>query len=166
MHIDENGKKSTSIQMIADNGVWCEWFTYEQFSGKGNKPQVEIGENVFFEQGLKLNIKTEKITAFGSLEFGPLTPIRYDIMGPFRYVSFMECRHSVVSMTHTVKDCLNIITVKNIGLIAMTAILRVTEVGRSRRYMHGCNAIFLRKLQTVLCCLELIFLLAQFILQE
>lgn len=108
MHIDENGKKSASIQIIADSGVWCEWFAYEQFSCRGNKPQVEIGENVFCEQGLKLNIRTEEITASGSMEFGTLSPIRYDIMGPFRYVPFMECRHSVVSMTHTVKGCINI----------------------------------------------------------
>ncbi len=108
MHIDENGKRSASIQIIADNGVWCEWFPYEQFSCSGHKPQVKIGENEFGKQGIKLNIKSDKITVCGSLEFGPLSPILYDIMGPFRYVPFMECRHSVASMTHTVSGCLNI----------------------------------------------------------
>ena len=29
-------------------------------------------------------------------------------MGPFRYVPFMECRHSVVSMKHTVNGSINI----------------------------------------------------------
>lgn len=108
MHIDENGEKSSSIQIITDNGVWNARLPYEQFSCRGNKLQVKIGENVFSEQGLKLNIKTDEITACGSLKFGPLSPIRYDIMGPFRYVPFMECRHSVFSMTHTVNGVINV----------------------------------------------------------
>ena len=63
---------------------------------------------MFCEQGLKLNIKTDAFTAYGDLTFGPLSTICYDIMGPFRYVPFMECRHSVFSMTHTVNGSLNI----------------------------------------------------------
>lgn len=108
MHIDENCKKSASIQIVADNGVWCEWLPFDQFSCNRNKPQVKIGYNVFCEQGLELNIKTDAVMACGKLNFGPLSPIRYDIMGPFRYVPFMECRHSVFSMTHSVDGCLDI----------------------------------------------------------
>ena len=40
--------------------------------------------------------------ATGSVQFGALMPIQYDIMGPFRYVPFMQCRHSVFSMRHSV----------------------------------------------------------------
>jgi len=108
MHKDEKGEKSASIQIITENDVWNVKYPYEQFSCHGNKLQVKIGENSFFEQGLKLNIKTDEITASGSLKFGPLSPIRYDIMGPFRYVPFMECRHSVFSMTHTVNGIINV----------------------------------------------------------
>ena len=38
----------------------------------------------------------------GWLQFSDLTPIKYDIMGPFQFVPFMECRHSVYSMMHRV----------------------------------------------------------------
>ena len=38
----------------------------------------------------------------GELKFGRLTPIKNDIMGPFRFVPFMQCRHSIRSMRHTV----------------------------------------------------------------
>ncbi len=108
MHIDENGKKSASIQIIAENDVGCAWFPYEQFSCSGNRPHVKISDNLFCEQVLKLNVKTDTITADGNLQFGPLSPIRYDIMGPFCFMPFMECRHSVFSMTHTVNGNLNI----------------------------------------------------------
>lgn len=108
MHIDGNGERSASIQIITDIGVWNVRFPYEQFSCHGNKLQVKIGENTFSEQGLMLNIKTDEITAYGRLIFGQLSPIRYDIMGPFRYVPFMECRHSVFSMTHAVNGVINV----------------------------------------------------------
>ncbi len=38
----------------------------------------------------------------GSVRFGVFTPIKYDIMGPFHFVPFMQCRHSVYSMRHRV----------------------------------------------------------------
>ncbi len=102
MHISGNSEKSASIQIISDLGSWCAWFQQEQFSCNGNHLKIKIGGNLFLESGLELNIKTESVTASGHLEFGPLKPVRYDIMGPFRYVPFMECRHSVFSMAHTV----------------------------------------------------------------
>lgn len=61
-----------------------------------------MGRNIFSEKGIKLDIETDKLTAKGVLRFGKLTPIRYDIMGPFKFVPFMQCRHSVYSMSHRV----------------------------------------------------------------
>lgn len=57
---------------------------------------------MFSDKGIRLNIKTDDITAQGMLKFGSLSPIRYDIMGPFKFVPFMQCRHSVFSMKHQV----------------------------------------------------------------
>ena len=39
---------------------------------------------------------------------GPLAPLKYNIMGPFALVPFMECRHSVWSMQHSVYGTLKI----------------------------------------------------------
>lgn len=108
MHIDEKGQKSASIQIIADQGVWNINFPYDHFSCLRKKLQVKIDGNIFSDQGLILNIKTDEITVYGQLKFGSLSPVRYDIMGPFRYVPFMECRHSVFSLTHTVNGLLEI----------------------------------------------------------
>lgn len=38
----------------------------------------------------------------GNVWFGPPSPIRYDIMGPFAWVPFLECRHRIFSMRHRV----------------------------------------------------------------
>lgn len=63
---------------------------------------------MFSDKGIKLDIKTDKLTACGTLKFDNLSPIRYDIMGPFRYVPFMQCRHSVFSMKHKINGQISV----------------------------------------------------------
>lgn len=56
-------------------------------------------ENIFTRQGIHLKIQTDEISLKGSIRYHTLTPIQYDIMGPFRFFS-MECRHGIISMRH------------------------------------------------------------------
>lgn len=94
------GEKEAFLQIITDNEVFCLPFSHMRYS---EKPlSVITGKNVFCEKGIKLDIETVKLTAKGALRFGKPTPIRYDIMGPFKFVPFMQCRHSVYSMSHRV----------------------------------------------------------------
>lgn len=44
----------------------------------------------------------DEVEISGTLHFSNLTPLKYDIMGPFILMPFMECRHSVYSMLHRV----------------------------------------------------------------
>ena len=55
----------------------------------------------FAREGLRLDIHGEGLDLMGELSYKNLTPLRSDIMGPFRFFP-MECRHSVVSMNHEV----------------------------------------------------------------
>lgn len=55
--------------------------------------------NYFSEEGIRLNIQTPRISLAGAIRYQKLTPIKYDIMGPFRFFP-MECRHGIVSMYH------------------------------------------------------------------
>lgn len=130
MHIGENGEKSASIQVIADNGVWYATYPYEEFDVNKKQRQVRVGKNVFSEQGLKINMDNDDIKAIGVLNFDALTPIQYDIMGPFCYVPFMECRHSVYSMRHAVNGQLLI----NNQLYDFTDAVGYTEGDRGRSF--------------------------------
>lgn len=67
-----------------------------------------IAENRFSKKGIQLDIKMPELCVNGSLRFGAFTPIRYDIMGPFRYVPFMQCYHRVYSMKHSVNGKISI----------------------------------------------------------
>lgn len=100
-------KRTCSIQVITDDDAWTAMFPAD--SWKRTKRNLSVGENCFGEEGISLEIHTQQLTARGKLAFGPLSPLKYDIMGPFALVPFLECRHSVRSMRHSVKGtvCIN-----------------------------------------------------------
>ncbi len=102
------GKERTcSIQVITDNNVWTVMCDADSFRRTGRN--IFIGENRFGEKGIYLAIHTPQLVVSGKLDFGQLSPLKYDIMGPFTLVPFMQCRHSVWSMRHSVTGnvCIN-----------------------------------------------------------
>ena len=100
-------KRTCSIQVIMDDDAWIVTFTADSF--KRTRRNIYIGENWFGDKGIRLEIHTPQLSVRGHLHFGALFPLKYDIMGPFALVPFMECRHSVRSMGHSVKGtvCIN-----------------------------------------------------------
>ncbi len=100
---------SCSLQIITDEGAWNIPFPHEQYHRQRGELRILIGDNRFDSSGMELCVRTSQLTATGAVRFGPLCPIKYDIMGPFRYIPFMECRHSVRSMQHRVTGeiCIN-----------------------------------------------------------
>lgn len=99
-------ERTCSIQIITDHDVWAVTLSGDLFRRSGKT--ISIGENRFGEKGIHLGIRTPKLTVSGELDFGPLFPLKYDIMGPFAFVPFMECRHSVWSMRHSVTGTVRI----------------------------------------------------------
>ncbi len=95
-----NREESCSIQLITPDLSHSIRFPVSAFQHTPHS--ITIGENRFTPQGFSLHLHSKEISAVGSVAFGDFTPLRYDIMGPFRYVPFMECRHSVFSMQHSV----------------------------------------------------------------
>ena len=63
---------------------------------------VKIGDCIFSDKGIALDFQSDDLILKGTLYFNNLAPIRYDIMGPFKYVPFMQCSHRVYSMSHKV----------------------------------------------------------------
>ena len=101
-----NNKKYAFLQIITDNSVYnipYDFLTYDE------KPlRVNIGKCIFSEKGIKLNICNDKINIIGELKFYKLHPIKYDIMGPFKFIPFMQCRHSIYSMCHNITGKISI----------------------------------------------------------
>ena len=93
-----NRRKTASLQIIMDDAVFNIPFTSLVYS---EKPlYVNLGKCMFSENGIKLNIQYNNLIINGNVQFYNLSPIKYNIMGPFHFVPFMQCRHSVYSMRH------------------------------------------------------------------
>lgn len=92
--------KFCTIQLVTDTEAFRIHLPISDFRKDGNS--IHMGGNSFSPEGIRLDIHTEDWNASGDLRFGSLTPLRYDIMGPFHFVPFMQCRHSVYSLQHCV----------------------------------------------------------------
>jgi hypothetical protein len=101
-HVDQNQNKSASIQVITNDASYYLTYPIDEFSVSDKGFGIRIGKNRFTDRGITLNIKRNNLTLKGKLNYTAFTPLKYDIMGPFRYVPFMQCRHSVFSLTHNV----------------------------------------------------------------
>lgn len=94
------------IQLITDSASHHVIYPYCSYHKNGDT--IQIGQSRFGQKEILLDIQTPEMRVTGTLRFHDFTPIGYDIMGPFRYVPFMQCRHSVFSMHHIVNGDINI----------------------------------------------------------
>lgn len=101
-------KRTCSIQIITEGGAWNVPYHGSAFHRIGRdmtsdvSKDIMIGKNRFGKDGIFVSISVPGLEIKGKLDFGPLSPLKYDIMGPFSMVPFLECRHSVWSMLHSV----------------------------------------------------------------
>lgn len=102
-HADSKNRCSASLQVIADSGTWWIEYPAEQFFAAEPDFYIQVGANIFSEAGLSINIDQPGISLHGKLEFGPFQSLKSDIMGPFRFLSHMECAHGVISMSQTLQ---------------------------------------------------------------
>ncbi len=107
-HMNEHGIPLASIQVITSKEAYKIFYPYDEFRASKEKLAIRIGENLFTSQGLRLNILTDKLTITGKLNYNVVTPPKHDIMGPFRYLPWMPCQHSIYSLTHQVEGVLMI----------------------------------------------------------
>jgi len=84
------------IQVIANNVSY--FFKYETTECEFGEI-TKIGKNVFSKDGIRIDIENNGVSIKGEIKYTDLTPIRYDIMGPFKFVP-MECTHKIASLHH------------------------------------------------------------------
>lgn len=138
-HQNEHNK-TASLQIITDDSVFNIPFQSLQYQ---EKPlHVKMGDCIFSEKGIKLNVHTKEITAQGILKFRQLSPVQYDIMGPFKFVPLMQCRHRIYSMKHQVT-----------GQITLNGQQYIFKNGFG--YIEGdCGTSFPKKYIWTQCCFQ------------
>ncbi|NLT13613.1 MAG: hypothetical protein GXY05_04650 [Clostridiales bacterium] len=108
VHTGRDGEKSGSLQIVTRDKAWCVVLPDAPVYTLKPALSVSTGGCTFSSEGIKLDIRQPDISVTGQLCFGLPTLPKGDIMGLFKYVPFMECRHSVFSMTHTLSGSLTV----------------------------------------------------------
>lgn len=108
INLGSDGKKKGFIQVISNENSYSVDFPYEGCTFNSRKCYVKIGANIFSKKGIKVNLHTPDIQITGKIKYGHLEGIKYCIMGYYRYLPFMECKHEVISMKHSLRGYLNV----------------------------------------------------------
>ena len=108
IHKDGNGQGSASLQVISEAGTWRLEYPEAEFHVTKQPLQISLGLNTFSEEGISLQVERSGLSLHGNLWHGPLTTLQSDIMGPFRFISELECTHGVVSMGHRLDGTLTL----------------------------------------------------------
>ena len=100
--IAADGTRSAFLQIITIDRSEYIAFPYEAFSWQKSPLRISLGNNVFSADGIDLDVQTPSIKIEATLRYGVLAPLKKNIMGFYRFLPFMECRHGVISMYHAV----------------------------------------------------------------
>lgn len=114
-HIDREGNAFSSLQVITKEQSWYFSWAADAFHGSRQKFYVTMDtgkergpESIFSERGILLNIHEKGLDMEGRIFYKNVHPLSTDIMGPFRYVPGMQCRHGIISMRHTLYGCITL----------------------------------------------------------
>ncbi len=86
-------------------------FPKEDFHYSHDRFFVSIGTNYFSLDKISIDLKSDQIKLYGTIQLDQITPIKSSILSPnimgfFGYLGFMECYHGVISMSHTLDGIL------------------------------------------------------------
>ncbi|MCK5730921.1 MAG: hypothetical protein KAH68_07595 [Draconibacterium sp.] len=107
--------KHAFIQIIdgISGKTWNINYPLSEFSSSKNEFEIKVGKSVFTETGIELNIESDEITVKGKIQFAnltkyPATLFSPGIMGWYSFVPFMECKHGIGSVSHSLRGAITI----------------------------------------------------------
>ncbi|MFR8339568.1 MAG: tocopherol cyclase family protein [Eisenbergiella massiliensis] len=111
-HFPADAPGYASVQVITEEAAWNFNFPLDAVKVFGKKDTIQIGNNYFSPRGIRVSLNKEEdgrtIKIEGRIRYAGLAALKGDIMGPFRYVPFLQCRHGVVSMCHKTRGSLKV----------------------------------------------------------
>ncbi len=99
-HVDDSGGKFASLQIITNTFSRHIPYAAEDFFADKRRFAITLGANIFSRGGIYLNVQRPEFSLTGRIFYGPFQTLDRDIMGPFRCVPGMQCRHGILSMEH------------------------------------------------------------------
>jgi hypothetical protein len=109
-------KESHSFIQVIDGVTGQSWncsFPLSDFSSPANKFKLKVGRSEFSDEGISIHIDRDNLQCSGKIAFSgivkyPSSFFSPGIMGWYSFVPFMECKHGVGSLLHTLSGELTI----------------------------------------------------------
>lgn len=117
-HIDEKGSDYASIQIITgEKSYYIEYPSKDFYAPRKRQLDIrgqnklsgcfcKIGKNIFTDHGIYIDIANKDISLIGIIAYDKFHTIKYDIMGVFGLLPFLQCYHGVISMMHRLSGVL------------------------------------------------------------
>ena len=102
-HRDADGQEGAFLQLIIDQKSYYFPYPIQKFSFLQNPYEIIIDKCIFTKRSASFFLHEKGLCLKGDVGFGPLSEIdssRFcpDIMGPFSYLPFLQCRHGILSI--------------------------------------------------------------------
>lgn len=107
-HVSRSGDRWASLQVVTETDAYYKAFPKEQFSAEKKRLLIRLDRSRFSQEECRLELNEPGMKLAGYLEYEDIRRPAYDIMGPFRLVPYMECRHSVFSLYQKVSGWIRI----------------------------------------------------------
>jgi hypothetical protein len=112
--IESTGERHAFVQIMQGDGL-SHWFDlpWESFSFAKDRFEIRVGSCRFTDREIELDLDDGTSRVRGSIALGepkswPVRALSPGIMGPFRFVPFMECYHGVLSLDHDVAGAIDV----------------------------------------------------------
>lgn len=108
IHLLKKGIGYASIQVITENNSYFFRFSLNETEIESNRFYIKMGDNLFTEKGIQINLKNDEVTIEGKIAYSSFTKLEGNIMGIFHYIPFMQCSHDIISLYHKTKGTIKI----------------------------------------------------------
>jgi hypothetical protein len=103
--MDPEGNRHAFIQLLNGKERTSRYYKFDihDFIPSANKFEIRIKNNLFSENGIRLDLPEASGELHFTETFGWPKPFYSPgIMGPYSFAPFMECYHGIVSMNHSI----------------------------------------------------------------
>jgi len=107
--------KKAFIQIITNNTSYNIDYDVKDFTYSHNPFYIKIGKNYFSKENIHIDIndKSQNLRIYGDIKYTNIKNIKStkrspNIMGPFSYISLMECNHAILCMQSTINGIIKI----------------------------------------------------------
>lgn len=114
ININSN-EKNAFIQIITNDSSYFVNYNIKDFQFQHNPFSIKIGNNSFSKDSISIDIAdvSQNLKVNGNIQYSNSKNIKTNvfkpnIMGPFSYVPYMECNHSILSMKNSVSGLIDI----------------------------------------------------------